>query len=100
MGSNICPYCGKELSSKLSLDHHIKYLHELVMQKCLLCDKTFTPRYKNSLKRHMEIAHSEKNHQCPDCGKMFTTQRRLKIHADYHHDQSKLLECEICTAEF
>ena len=82
-----CYLCGKVLSSKPSVTHHIKFIHKedlLVRVKCEKCDKTFAS--ESILKRHLKTHGSEREKVgCQICGNTFVDEVIMKQHIRLYH---------------
>jgi len=98
-GKAICSECGKILSSKSNLKHHILNKHtnneKVKSHYCSECGMGFTE--KNVLTKHMKT-HVEKS-PCPECGAKV---RNLKDHILISHtpDELKEFQCKHCGKGF
>ena len=120
---NICSYGSK---CKESLRWHQKVIHEGLIIKCEICDKTFnspgilkvhkkahhnhqkrmyscneceftTTGQKISLYRHEEQAHGTKEHMCERCHYKTKVEHNLKIHINREHLELYHFQCEQCS---
>ncbi|XP_023314690.1 transcriptional repressor CTCF-like [Trichogramma pretiosum] len=76
-----CDTCGKNCSTKGTLDRHVKSLHHCITHSCDLCVKSYAT--KRSLKNHIDKAHHGIAHTCNICTKTFKQKCYLKIHIRY-----------------
>ena len=74
-----CHVCDKQLSTKLTLENHIQYVHEQKLQyHCELCDESMTSQSK--LQTHQSSVHERKSFSCDFCEKTFIQLMHLKQH--------------------
>ena len=84
----LCKICGKKLSSKISLNNHMKIHSNEKTMTCHVCGKTFKHRF--NLVRHLKVIHEGlREHECPDCGKKFRSQGELEDHRNVHETNKK-----------
>ena len=79
--SNICPECGKELSSNFSMKMHYKAQHSGVTFPCNKCE--FVAKIKNQLERHSKNVHEV--YHCNDCDFKTFGRRSLWLHTKSRH---------------
>lgn len=89
-----CEFCFKQLSTKTSLESHIKRLHKPTIE-CELCKLEFVTR--DLLKNHLSVDHQPSI--CDICNKSFTLPRYLKMHEKLHFAESSesRVQCSICS---
>ncbi|KAK6627704.1 hypothetical protein RUM44_010183 [Polyplax serrata] len=99
-----CKVCGKELSSLVTLKHHMN-LHKPEEERpfqCSHCKKSFC--CKNDLNNHEKAIHVPENERqdfiCDMCGKVFQRVATLKYHLSTVHLQDRKYICEICAKCF
>lgn len=93
-----CETCGKVVTTKYSLDKHVK-LHLPVEQRekyiCEICGKEFLAR--PYLSQHMNIIHKRTtSEECPLCHKFFFS---VKEHIKRVHTERKRVPCPVCGKE-
>ena len=97
----VCGQCGKEFSSKDSLNNHVIKVHDKIPYKhvCHECGKSFIGRMQ--LENHTAL-HSEPTVPCPECNKLFHTKGYLLRHVKGKHvpDDRKKYLCSICPRGF
>ena len=107
-----CKYCGKKYEWKISLNRHIKTVHEggkgiqhseyLFDQKtfdCDFCGKTLKNSYQ--LKRHIRYKHENpKLYTCNLCESTFTQPNSLQRHIENIHEKIKNQKCGYCEQTF
>ena len=89
-----CTWCNKKLS-KLSLDGHIKRVHEKKEYKCEICQSTF--KSQKILKNHeLDIHIKDKvyKQKCDICDKEFEDKAKYYRHKDRHIEKKEY--CSIC----
>ena len=93
----VCNTCGTRLSSKGSLNIHIRKWHEVhePQHECSICGKLFIEAH--ALKAHLRC-HQEKM-PCPECGLKV---RNLDVHIKEVHtpDDQKPYQCQDCGKGF
>ncbi|KFB44564.1 AGAP005483-PA-like protein [Anopheles sinensis] len=98
-----CSICGKELSSSLSLQSHMKRMHgDVEKHICETCGKEFRsrPAFNQHVKLHMGTVVVEQA-QCTICSKWLNSKRALKQHIKHVHDEAgKPFKCDQCGQEF
>ena len=107
-----CKYCGKKYEWKISLNRHIKIVHEggkeiqkseyLFNQKtfdCDYCGKTLKNSYQ--LKRHIRYKHENPQlYTCNLCESTFTQPNSLQRHIENIHEKIKNEKCGYCEQTF
>lgn len=93
-----CETCGKVVTTKYSLEKHVK-LHLPVEQRekyiCEICGKEFLAR--PYLSQHMTIIHKRTtSEECPLCHKFFFS---VKEHIKRVHTERKRVPCPVCGKE-
>ena len=91
-----CEICGKMLTSEITLNLHMKYLHEENESICPKCGESL--KNETKLKRHIQEQHGE-SHICADCGKCYKNTRLLYHHIRIRHLGIRL-QCTMCVKEF
>ena len=91
-----CHVCNKQLSTKLTLENHIQYVHEQKLQyNCELCHESMTSQSK--LQTHQSAVHEGKSYSCDVCEKTFIQIRYLERHVTrVHNEISSKFSCEFC----
>ncbi len=82
---NICPICGKEVSTQTRLVYHMNIHMDKKPYKCKICDKTFNDR--GNMRRHQKM-HSQKEKsvfKCQFCEKTFAQDYYRKRHEIQNH---------------
>ena len=91
--SLLCSECGKEYRSKLSLDGHIKEVHEKSNAfMCEHCGDSFAHRTK--YRRHLKT-HDPNDLKCMHCDKSFVKRLQLLRHLALH-TKYKPFKCRHC----
>ena len=114
-----CEVCQKHFSSSLTLEAHLKEVHqkkselllnkcevhqhksELLFNKCEVCKKHFSSSL--TLEAHRQEVHQLLLNKCEVCQKHFSSSLTLEVHLQKEHQQkSELLlhKCESCLARF
>ncbi|KAH1003734.1 hypothetical protein HUJ04_003604 [Dendroctonus ponderosae] len=78
----VCSICGKSLSSKSTLETHIKMHTGLKDFHCIICKKLFAS--KGYLQIHQRIHTGYRPFQCTICPKSFMQKTSLTEHLRYH----------------
>ncbi|KAL0274937.1 UNVERIFIED_CONTAM: hypothetical protein PYX00_002953 [Menopon gallinae] len=99
-----CTVCGKQLSSAVTLKHHM-ILHKPTEERpfqCSECEKRFC--CKNDLKNHEKAIHVPESERedfiCDVCGKVFQKVANLRYHHSTVHLQERKYVCELCAKTF
>lgn len=99
-GQQICNVCGKEFTSKMSLQNHMK-LHNQKLFTCEICNKSMST--KTSFNNHMERHKPEKDRKyrfyCAFCGKGFSVKSNFDDHQN-KHTGNKPYKCNLCPKTF
>ena len=83
--SNICPECGKDFSSDLSMKIHYKTQHSGVTYPCKRCE--YVSKLKANVDKHVKNVHEI--YQCKDCGFKIAGKRSLWLHTKSKHIQTR-----------
>lgn len=98
---HLCLHCGKMMSSKSSLNNHMK-IHagdeNRKMYMCAKCGKSLSS--KLSLNNHIRIHTGEKLFICHTCGKEFSDPSGLNGHKKIHDKNRKKFMCAKCEKYF
>lgn len=89
----ICAYCGKTLTTKLSLDDHSRMHTNEKPFKCKICPKEFIRQIALSI--HMRVHTNEKPYNCTICNQRFKQSAHLKAHSLTHEIEKKFI-CSVC----
>lgn len=96
-GLYICEICGKSLSARQNLVHHVRRHLGIKLFSCSFCHKSFPRKY--ALARH-RLTHAKKMlHPCEICVTEFESEAKKEEHIDRFHPTSKLI-CNICERIF
>ena len=100
-GTFICYVCGKVLSTQSSLDHHIKYCHE-IEEKTFVCYCGKKYKRKTELQQHTRLFHEKKfKHHCKICSKSYSSAFYYKEHLELHQSLGeKKYPCQVCGRSF
>uniref|UniRef100_A0A1B6J2C4 Protein krueppel n=1 Tax=Homalodisca liturata TaxID=320908 RepID=A0A1B6J2C4_9HEMI len=93
----ICRFCGKSLSTKLSVQIHERIHTQVKPYVCEWCGNAF--RSKANLIQHHAKHTGIRRHKCPVCGKMFSRTFFLKTHLRVHTGE-RPYQCDICEQRF
>ena len=79
-----CDQCGKITSRLMSLQNHIKAVHQKIRKfSCKECDKSFA--YHNSFNNHVNSAHRGVSYPCKLCKSSFSNKGNLIKHTRKYH---------------
>ncbi|XP_013191551.1 gastrula zinc finger protein XlCGF57.1-like [Amyelois transitella] len=94
---NICSFCGAAFNMKGNLQTHIRRLHSEKSGICSVCLKTFP-----DVEEHMRKHTGEKPFACKLCNQQYATERSLKQHTAFKHENAEKFKCSIgdCTRTF
>ncbi|XP_054265964.1 zinc finger protein OZF-like isoform X2 [Macrosteles quadrilineatus] len=93
----ICRYCGKSMSTKLSVQIHERIHTNVKPYVCEWCGNAF--RSKANLIQHHAKHTGVRKHTCPVCGKMFSRTFFLKTHMRTHTGE-RPYQCDVCEQRF
>lgn len=95
-----CPICPKKLRNNVTLQNHIKVVHDNNGNfKCRQCDLTFM--WRSTLGNHTRLVHEKQRpHACDECGKAFRWKSHLREHIWVVHKGEKPFKCEHCGKTF
>ncbi|XP_041475977.1 zinc finger protein 91-like [Lytechinus variegatus] len=93
-----CEMCGKLLSSRYTLESHIKCVHNKLKYPCHLCEKVFAN--EKYLKLHIEDHELGRKYKCEECGGTFIRPHQLKSHKELVHSGACQCLCELCGETF
>lgn len=95
-----CPICLKKLRNAVTLQNHIKVVHDHNGNfKCRHCDLTFM--WRSTLGNHIRLVHEKQRpHACNECGKAFRWKSHLREHIWVVHKGEKPFKCEHCGKTF
>ncbi|XP_067007151.2 zinc finger protein 813 isoform X2 [Anabrus simplex] len=93
----ICRFCGKRISTKLSLQDHERIHTGLKPYICEWCGREFRSR-PNLLQHHLTHT-GDRKHSCGVCGKKFARKSFITQHMRVHTGE-KPFECNVCGHRF
>ena len=97
-----CQLCNKKLTSKVTLNNHIKQVHDKSNHvKCEHCPNTYA--YPSELKKHILSKHTAKTKfPCSYSWCSYVTNRKqdLKIHTQRVHEKELRYKCTLCEGQF
>ncbi|PSN34484.1 hypothetical protein C0J52_07578 [Blattella germanica] len=93
----ICRFCGKRISTKLSLQDHERIHTGAKPYICEWCGREFRSR-PNLLQHHLTHT-GDRKHACGVCGKRFARKSFIAQHMRVHTGE-KPFECDICGKRF
>ncbi|KAK6639477.1 hypothetical protein RUM43_007750 [Polyplax serrata] len=91
-----CMLCNRKYPSLVSLQNHIRKIHEAEQLKCSECDFTGTRRH---LDKHIKKQHNGEVYQCQRCQKILKSKSTLKEHMWIHTEHRRFI-CDICGMRF
>ena len=93
-----CTQCASSFNLKASLKHHIRRVHEKVVNyRCGYCSKGFYDKGNHTI--HLRVHTEERPFQCTICNKAFKQSNDLKKHMHVHSDE-KPFQCTQCDSSF
>ena len=95
MGHNrvLCKQCDYFSSTKRTMNHHIRTIHEGVLLSCSQCD--FKSSTKQSLDVHTAFNHDSEVFNCGECDHKSRSKKALEVHKIICHGD-KIHECDEC----
>ena len=98
--THACHLCGKKLASKVTLNNHMKQMHNTASHvKCDKCPKTFN--YPSELKKHVLGVHTKAfKFPCSQCSYVSNFKGFLKTHIRKVHEGRHRHKCTICERPF
>lgn len=93
----LCPVCGKNFTTKHSLNMHQNIHSGNRPFTCNICGKCFM--YNSALRDHKHIHSGEKKFECEVCNKAFQQRSGLQMHAKIHTEK-KAYHCKECGRGF
>ena len=70
-----CDVCNSKFSTKGTLNHHLKSIHNNETFKCTDCDKQFNT--KGYLTCHISNVHNKINHKCVHCDREYYSKQAM-----------------------
>eukprot|EP00096_Caligus_rogercresseyi_P011109 TRINITY_DN4287_c0_g1_i1.p2 TRINITY_DN4287_c0_g1~~TRINITY_DN4287_c0_g1_i1.p2 ORF type:complete len:283 (-),score=79.07 TRINITY_DN4287_c0_g1_i1:934-1782(-) len=125
-----CQYCHKSFEKRISVNRHIKNIHEATREyvECYICHKNFAQKHylathiktvhdgvkdfkcmycekeygqKSQLNMHVKSVHQRiRDCACPDCDKTFSKKDTLKFHLKSVHQGIRDFKCDVCSKSF
>uniref|UniRef100_A0A1B6E2Q8 Protein krueppel n=1 Tax=Clastoptera arizonana TaxID=38151 RepID=A0A1B6E2Q8_9HEMI len=93
----VCRFCGKAMTTKLSLNIHERIHMQLKPYICEWCGNEF--RSKANLSQHQAKHTGIRNHECGVCGKMFSRKAFVTTHMRTHTGE-RPYSCDLCDHRF
>ena len=96
----ICYYCGKEFSSNITLQRHLKF-HSGQRFTCNICNKSMSTKasYQDHMERHKPERERKYKFYCTYCGKGFSVKSNYEDHQN-KHTGNKPYKCNVCFKTF
>lgn len=94
-----CHLCNSILSTKHSLNTHIKAAHGGVSAKELACEECGKLFHRRDLLREHQSVHRAPSLPCQLCQKLFKTNKSLQVHMALHTGNKKFV-CKYCNKRF
>lgn len=91
-----CHLCNKKCLNLISLQCHMKNIHQAERLKCSQCD---FQGIRKELKVHVKKQHTNEVYQCSRCQKILKSKSTLKEHMWIHTDHRRFI-CDICGMRF
>ena len=89
-----CQFCENFFANNKIYNKHINGVHNGVVTKCKICDKTFS--FRENMMRHMRQVHTDiQPFQCSFCNRFFGDSGNLKRHIRGTHFKIRI-PCPIC----
>ena len=89
----LCKQCDYFSSTKRTMNHHIRTIHEGVLLSCSQCD--FKSATKQSLNVHTAFNHDGEVFSCSECDHKSRSKKALETHKITRHGD-KIYECDEC----
>ena len=95
-----CPICSKKLTSKVTLNNHIKQVHDKSNHvKCDHCPRTFN--YPSELKKHVLFKHTAPTRfPCSQCSYVTNLRNQLNGHIRKVHEKEYRFKCTVCEKQY
>lgn len=93
----ICKFCGKSMTTKVSLQIHERIHFDSKPYICEWCGNGY--RSRANLNQHQVIHTGVRNHECPKCGKRFSRKAFVRTHMRVHTGERPYV-CDICGHRF
>ncbi|XP_014287886.1 zinc finger protein 723 isoform X1 [Halyomorpha halys] len=93
----ICKFCGKSMTTKVSLQIHQRIHFDSKPYICEWCGNGY--RSRANLNQHQVIHTGIRKHSCPKCGKKFSRKAFVRTHMRVHTGERPYV-CDICGHRF